>query len=84
MAAARIRTPYNSILIQMPKPNLMTETCAVELRVELPRAFAAEVEEVQREDPEILKRILLYGLTRRAVYDGLSRGRYSEQASRES
>lgn len=58
----------------MPKPNLTTDTCAVELRVELPRALAAEVEEVQRENPAILSRILLYGLTRRAIYDGLSRG----------
>lgn len=48
------------------------ETCAVSLSVELPRALAAEVEEVQRRDPEMLSRILLYGLTRRAIYEGLS------------
>ncbi len=68
----------------MPKPNLMSETCAVELRVELPREFAAEVEEVQREDPDILSRILLYGLTRRAIYDGLSRGDRATAVLRES
>lgn len=51
----------------------MSDTCAVELKVELPRAFAAEVEEVQRLDPGILSRILLYGLTRRAIFDTLSR-----------
>ncbi|HEX7051511.1 MAG TPA: hypothetical protein VF188_14995 [Longimicrobiales bacterium] len=51
----------------------MWETCAVELRVELPRAVAAEVEEVQRRDPEVLSRILLYGLTRRAIFEHLSR-----------
>lgn len=51
----------------------MSDTCAVELRVELPRAFAAEVEAVQRADPDILSRILLYGLTRRAIFDALSR-----------
>ncbi|HUF11985.1 MAG TPA: hypothetical protein VMN78_02670 [Longimicrobiales bacterium] len=48
------------------------ETCAVSLSVELPRAVAAEVEEVQRRNPEMLSRILMYGLTRRAIYEGLS------------
>lgn len=57
----------------MPHTHLMSDTCAVELKVELPRAFAAEVEEVQRLDPGILSRILLYGLTRRAIFDTLSR-----------
>ncbi len=50
----------------------MAETCAVELRVRLPRAVAAEVEEVQRRDPEVLSRILLYGLTRRAIFEHLA------------
>lgn len=50
----------------------MWDTCAVELRVELPRAVAAEVEEVQRRDPEFLSRILLYGLTRRVIFEHLS------------
>jgi hypothetical protein len=58
----------------MPKPESTPETCAVELRVELPTAIAAEVAEVQREDPDVLSRILLYGLTRRAIYDSLARG----------
>jgi hypothetical protein len=66
----------------MPEPTPTSETCAVELRLELPRAFAAEVEEVQRADPEILSRILLYGLTRRAIYDGLSRGAAADGAPR--
>lgn len=51
----------------------MWETCAVELRVQLPKAVAAEVEEVQRRDPEMLSRILLYGLTRRAIFEHLSK-----------
>ncbi len=51
----------------------MWDTCAVELRVQLPRAVAAEVEEVQRSDPEVLSRILLYGLTRRAIFEHLRR-----------
>lgn len=51
----------------------MWDTCAVELRVRLPRAVAAEVEEVQRRDPEVLSRILMYGLTRRAIFEELAR-----------
>lgn len=54
----------------------MSETRAVELKVELPRAFAAEVEEVQRLEPEVLSRILLYGLTRRAIFDTLAGSEY--------
>lgn len=50
----------------------MWDTCAVELRVRLPRAVAAEVEEVQRRDPEVLSRILLYGLMRRAIFEHLA------------
>lgn len=48
------------------------ETCAVSLSVELPRSLAAEVEEVQRRDPEMLSRILMYGMTRRAIYERLA------------
>ena len=50
----------------------MAETRAVELRVQLPRAVAAELEEVQRRDPEVVNRILLYGLTRRAIFEHLA------------
>ena len=49
----------------------MWETCAVDLRVTLPRPLAAEVEEVQRRDPEMLSRLVLYMLTRRTIYDHL-------------
>ncbi|MBI4408587.1 MAG: hypothetical protein HY561_02685 [Gemmatimonadetes bacterium] len=49
----------------------MTETCAVELRVQLPRAVAAALEEVQREDPEALIQMLVYGVTRRVIYERL-------------
>ncbi len=55
----------------------MWETCAVDLRVTLPRPLAAEVEEVQRRDPEALSRLLLYMLTRRTIYDHLSQSRLS-------
>ncbi len=49
----------------------MWDTCAVELRVRLPKTVAAEVEEVQRRDPEMLSKIVLYALTRRTIYDHL-------------
>lgn len=57
---------------RMDETMMFGETCAVSLSVELPRAMAVEVEEVQKRDPEILRRILMYGLTRRAIYEGLS------------
>ena len=50
----------------------MWDTCAVELRVQLPRPVAAEVEEVQRRDPEMLSRLLMYAVTRRTIFDHLS------------
>lgn len=49
----------------------MWETCSVQLTVQLPRDIAAQAEEVQRTDPEFLSRVILYGLTRRAIYDNL-------------
>ncbi|MGH7482817.1 MAG: hypothetical protein ACRELV_11730 [Longimicrobiales bacterium] len=50
------------------------ENCPVELRVRLPRALADEVEEVQRREPEALRWILQYGLTRRTIYRRLAAG----------
>lgn len=49
----------------------MWETCAVELRVQLPRELAAEVEEVQKRDPDGLSRIVIYAMTRRMIFDHL-------------
>lgn len=49
----------------------MWDTCAVELRVSLPRPVAAEVEEVQRRDPEMLSRMLMYAVARRSIFDHL-------------
>lgn len=48
------------------------ETCAVKLSLQLPAAVAAEVEEVQRRDPEMLTRILTYGMLRRMMFDQLN------------
>jgi hypothetical protein len=49
----------------------MWETCAVDLRVSLPKGVADEVEEVQRRDPEMLSRIVMYAVTRRTIFDHL-------------
>lgn len=49
----------------------MTDTCAIELRVRLPRPLADEVERVKERDPEMLSQILAYGMTRRAIFDHL-------------
>ncbi len=50
----------------------MWETCAVDLRVRLPKPVANEVEEVQRNDPEMLSRILFYAVTQRRIFDHLA------------
>lgn len=50
----------------------MWETCAVELRIRLPEPLAAEVEEVQRQDPEMLSRMLAYAMARRTIFDHLA------------
>ena len=50
----------------------MWETCAVDLRVHLPKTVAVEIENVQRNDPEMLSRILFYAMTRRTIFDTLA------------
>ena len=50
----------------------MWDTCPVDLRVNLPRNVAAELEEVQRNDPELLSRMVYYAVTRRTIFDYLS------------
>ena len=49
----------------------MKDTCAIDLRVRLPRPLADEVERVKERDPEMLSQILAYGVTRRAIFDHL-------------
>ncbi len=46
----------------------MWETRSVKLSVRLPRDIAAQAEQVQKDDPEFLSRVVLYGLTRRSIY----------------
>jgi hypothetical protein len=50
----------------------MWDTCAVELRLQLPRGVADEVEEVQKRDPDMLSRAVLYAVTRRTIFDHLA------------
>lgn len=39
----------------------------------LPRDVVEQIREVQSEDPDLLRRILLYGITHKAVFETLSR-----------
>lgn len=50
----------------------MWETRAIDLQVHLPAAVAAEVEAVQKRDPELMSKIVLYVVTRRAIFDHLA------------
>ena len=52
----------------------MWETRSVQLTVQLPRDIAAQAEEVQEHDPDFLSRVVLYGLTRRSIYQHLRQG----------
>ncbi|HEY0808830.1 MAG TPA: hypothetical protein VGD49_01665 [Longimicrobiales bacterium] len=38
----------------------------------MPKTVAVELEQVQRNDPEMLSRILYYAVTRRTIYDTLA------------
>ena len=58
----------------------MWETRSVQITVQLSHDIAAQAEEVQKEDPEFLSRVVLYGLTRRSIYHQL-RARSQEQTS---
>jgi hypothetical protein len=50
----------------------MWETCAVDVRVRLPKNVVAELEEVQKRDPEMISRVVLYAVTRRTIFDHLA------------
>ncbi|HWV58675.1 MAG TPA: hypothetical protein VNZ57_14560 [Longimicrobiales bacterium] len=49
----------------------MQDICSVDLRVRLPRAVAEEAEDILERDPDVLSRILEYGLTRRVIFERL-------------
>lgn len=46
----------------------MWESDSVPVSIHLPHELAAEVEEIQKSDPEFFSRVVRYGLTRRSVY----------------
>ena len=60
----------------------MWETRSLQITVKLPHDIAEQAEEVQKEDPEFLSRVVLYGLTRRSIYHQL-RKRTQERSSEE-
>ena len=49
----------------------MWDTCPVNIQVELPTELAERVETIQKTDPEFMSKIILYGLTRRTLYQHL-------------
>lgn len=51
----------------------MWETRPVEFVLDLPHDIASTVEEVSHRDPDYLRRVIRYGIARRAVYQSLSR-----------
>ena len=52
----------------------------VTLTVTLPPDIAAEAEAANRDEPEFLSRVVMYGLTRREIYRGI-RDRQLAQAA---
>lgn len=51
----------------------MWDTRPVEVVLQLPEDLADDVEEIQRRDPDFLNKVIRYGLTRRAMFQALSR-----------
>lgn len=51
----------------------MWDTRPVDFVVQLPADLAESAEEVRRTDPEYLRRVIRYGLVRRAIYEELDR-----------
>lgn len=57
----------------MPVPQASRPLVDVMIRVaDLPQDVAEQVEQVQQESPEILRKILMYGMTRRAIFEALA------------
>lgn len=50
----------------------MWETCPVDLHVSLPKGVADEVADVQRRDPDMLSRLVIYAFTARTIFDHLA------------
>ncbi|MEO7671784.1 MAG: hypothetical protein ABIV28_06135 [Longimicrobiales bacterium] len=52
----------------------MLDTCAIDVRVQLPTAVANQVREVEKQEPELLSRMLMYAMARRTIFDRLTDG----------
>lgn len=52
----------------------MWDTRPVEFVLHLPEGLADDVEQVHEHDPDFLRRVIRYGLARRAMFEELSRG----------
>jgi len=50
---------------------VMWETRPVNLQLRLPQDIAEQLEEIQRTDPEFMKRLVLYGIARRSIFHEL-------------
>lgn len=70
--------PYNKGVPQM------WETRPVEFVLDLPHDIASTVEEVSHRDPDYLRRVIRYGIARRAVYQSLARRLDRSDESRSS
>jgi hypothetical protein len=49
----------------------MWDTCAIDVRVQLPAPVALQVRQVQEHEPELLSRMLMYAMARRTIFDRL-------------
>ena len=61
----------------------MWDTCAIDLRVQLPPSVALQVREVQEQEPELLSRMLMYAMARRTIFDRLMATPQSEVSKSE-
>lgn len=58
----------------------MWDTRPVEIVLQLPEDLAEDVEEAQQHDPDFLKKVIRYGLTRRAMFEELKNGMQQREA----
>lgn len=72
VSRGRHRDPKSAKSAMIDKAMSMWETCAVDLHVSLPKGVAEAVADVQRRDPDMLSRIVMYAVTRRTIFDHLA------------
>jgi hypothetical protein len=72
LCVSGVADPKSAKTRMIDKAMSMWETCAVDLHVSLPKGVADEVADVQKRDPDMLSRIVLYAVTRRTIFDHLA------------